>query len=524
MRRTAWVCLTTLLVLIYAAAGRGQQAAPAPQAEIDTGLVAGARDSATGVAIFRGLPYAASPAGERRWRPPQPPAQWSGIRQATQYGSICPQGSNASSEDCLFLNVWTPALGATALRPVIVFFHGGGAAVGSGAGEYEHLAKKGIVVVTVNYRLGMLGHLTHPALRESGREASGNYALLDQIAGLQWVQRNIRAFGGDPSRVTAAGGSSGAKSVATHVVSPLAKGLFHRVILQSGSGMDDSVESLSSAEARGVQMARLMGVEGTDAAALRALRAMPTEKILSASASYRQELFASGQIAPQTWRSVVDGWAIPKPVDQLLQAGAFHRVPVLMGTNADEGSPVVARDAKIESLEAYREAVKRWYGDDEGILTRVYPANDVAGIVAALERLYGDEKYGAPARAFARLVSAHRVPVYFYFFSRAGEGAREPGASHGSESPFFFNRSTLPLAAGTTPYDSALRQTMSDYYVAFVTGGDPNGADRPRWPRWEPGSEIYLELGREITAKQNLRKAEWDAQDQVARRRGAIRP
>jgi para-nitrobenzyl esterase len=270
-------------------------------------------------------------------------------------------------------------------------------------------------------------------------------------------------------------------------------------------------------------MAKMMGVDGTDAAAARALRAMSVEKILSASASYRTRLIAAGEIAPQTWRSVVDGWAIPKPVDALLQAGDFHRVPILIGTNADEGSSVVARDAKVDSLEAYREEVKRWYGDDEGILIRAYPAND-AGIIPALERLYGDVKYGAPARAFARLASAHRVPVYFYFFTRVGEGASKPGAFHGSESPFFLGASKLPPDLGTTSYDDALVKTMSDYYVAFVTSGNPNGSDRPMWPLYVPGSEKYLELGREIVARQNLRKTEWDAQDQVARRRGAIRP
>jgi para-nitrobenzyl esterase len=513
-----------MFVLICTVVGR-QPATTAPQATTDTGVVEGVRDAPSGVTIFRGIPYAAPPAGEWRWRPPQPVAKWSGIRPAKEYGAICPQGMGAgSSEDCLFLNVWTPAGGSRGQSPVVVVFHGGGAALGSGAGPYEDLARKGVVVVAPNYRLGMLGHLTHPALREPGQHGSGNYALLDQIAALQWVQRNIAAFGGDPSRVTAAGGSAGAKSVATMVVSPLAKGLFHRAILQSGSGMDDAVESLASGEARGIQMARMMGVDGTNAEAARALRAMPVNRILSASATYRASLTAAGGIAPQTWRSVVDGSAIPKPVDALLESGDFHHVPILIGTNADEGSPVVARDAKVDSLEAYREAVKRWYGDGDGTLIRAYPAKDVAGIIPALERLYGDEKYGAPARAFARLVSAHGVQVYFYFFTRVGEGAREPGASHGADSAFFFGRSALPPVLGTTPYDGALVKTMSDYYVAFVATGDPNGSDRPRWPLYVAESAIYLELGREIGARQNLRQAEWDAQDEVARRRGAIRP
>lgn len=249
MTRIMSLVAAALLVLVCSLHAREQQSsAPAPQARTDAGLVEGVLDGATGITTFRGIPYAAPPTGEWRWQPPRPVAPWTGVRQASHYGAVCPQGTNASSEDCLFLNVWTPAMGASTPAPVIVIIHGGGAAVGSGAGPDEHLAAKGVVVVTMNYRLGLLGHLAHRALREPGHTGSGNYALLDQIAALAWVQRNISAFGGDPSRVTAAGTSAGAKAVATLLVSPLATGLFQRAILQSGSGLDDSVEPLADAE------------------------------------------------------------------------------------------------------------------------------------------------------------------------------------------------------------------------------------------------------------------------------------
>jgi para-nitrobenzyl esterase len=513
------LCITSLLT--------GAQSPAGPQVRTDLGVVEGTTDAATGVGVFRGIPYAAPPAGEWRWRPPRPVTPWTDVRTATSYASVCPQPSDSTSEDCLHLNVWTPRAEPDARLPVIVFFHGGAAALGSGEMEAEHLARMGVVVVSPNFRLGFLGHLAHPALREGPSNVSGNYSLLDQIAALQWVQRNVTRFGGDAARVTIAGGSSGARAVATLVVSPLAKGLFHRAVLQSGSGMDHSVESLAAGEAKGLGAAAIVGVSGTDEVAARALRALPPGALLKPSAVFRRRAQDEGRPAPVISTAVIDGWAIPRPVDALLEEGAFHRVPILIGTNADEGSPVVARDARFASVADYHAKVARWYRDPEGILARAYPVTEGSQMLPAFERLQGDEMYGAPARAFARLTAQHGVPVYFYFFTRIGNGSRAPGAFHGAQGDFFMGLPALPGSLGRTPYDASLSRTMTGYLVAFATTGDPNGGtggSRPLWPRFAPGSEKYLELGGEVIEKQGLRTAEWDALDRLARSHGAIRP
>jgi para-nitrobenzyl esterase len=392
----------------------------------DAGQLRGVRDP-TGVMVFRGIPFAASPVGAARWQPPKPLQAWRGIRPATTFGARCPQqggeggaGALPTSEDCLFLNVWTTTIDEDAKRPVPVWFHGGGGVGGTAANptlDGKALAQKGLVVITVNYRLGLLGYLAHPALSaESLRRASGNYALLDQIAALQWVQRNIATFGGDQLRVTAAGSSAGARGVATLLVSPLSRGLFHRAILQSGTGLDDAVESLTAAEAHGVRVAEMMGVRGTGPDAAAALRALAPATLVSTFARWRSVI--EGPPAPTIARSAVDGWAIPQAIDRSLQLGTVHQVPLLLGTSADEGTAAI-REVPFGSVDELHAALRRWYGDEDGTLARAYPVADTSRLLPTFQRLWGDEKYGAPARAFARLATARGAPVHFYFFSRA---------------------------------------------------------------------------------------------------------
>ena len=482
-RRIVSRVVGVVLPLVSAVAPLAAQrsAAAAPRVTIHEGTLEGSVDSATGVMIFRGVPYAAPPVGDLRWRAPQPPAHWRGVRRADHLGRNCMQTqiygdidpfSAGVSEDCLYLNVWTAGTGGVR-RPVLVWIHGGGFRAGFG-GEARHdggpLARKGAVVVTLNYRLGALGFLAHPALSaESPHRASGNYGLLDQIAALQWVKRNIARFGGDPSRVTIFGESAGGMSVGALVVSPLARGLFHRAILESGTGIGLGIERGDSADAHGVRLAASLGVTGNGRDALIRLRALRADTLAG----------AVGSTSGLPFQPVLDGWVLPRPVDSALARGAINLVPVIVGSNADEP----------------------------------------------------DEIFGAPARAFARLVTARGAHAYLYQFTRVGDdsASRRRGAYHSAEITFVFGRSRPLLpSAGHAAYDSTLADAMSDYWVAFARSGDPNAPPSarkwPRWPLYEPASDAYLELGPEIVAKRGLRQVQYDSLDGVARTQGGVRP
>jgi para-nitrobenzyl esterase len=458
-------------------------AAP-PRVIIATGTLEGL-DTAK-VKVFRGIPYAAPPVGALRWRPPQPAKPWTGIRPATKLGHNCIQHQPYSdidpfaagvSEDCLYLNVWTSSLDKrVTARPVMVWIHGGGFFAGFG-GEERHngtrLAQKGAVVVTLNYRLGAFGFLAHPALAaESPHHAGGDYGLLDQIAALQWVRRNIARFGGDPSRVTIFGESAGGMSVGALIASPLAKDLFQRAILESGTGVSIGIASRDTAQVVALKFAESLRVGGVSAAAAGRLRALSAQTILDAS------LHVAPPGQPAFW-PVVDGWVLPHPVDSALLNGAANLVPVIAGTNRDEG----------------------------------------------------DEWMGAPTRTFARLVSARGVPTYVYMFSRVGDDSvnRARGAYHSAEITFVFGR-THPLqpSAGSAPYDSTVAEAMSDYWVSFATTGDPNSGPSagkwPRWPRYQSSTDSLLEIGAEIAPRAMVKRAVYDSIDAVARARGQVRP
>ncbi|HEY1953824.1 MAG TPA: carboxylesterase family protein [Gemmatimonadaceae bacterium] len=456
---------------------------PSSAVHVDDGILQGL-DTA-GVTVFRGIPYEAPPVGPLRWRPPQPAASWSGVRNATQLGHNCMQHQPYSdidpfkagvSEDCLYLNVWTSSLDRSApRRPVMVWIHGGGFWAGFG-GEERHngarLAQKGAVVVTLNYRLGAFGFLAHPALEaESPAHAAGNYGLLDQIAALKWVQHNIEQFGGDPSRVTIFGESAGGMSVGSLIASPLAHGLFQRAILESGTGVSIGIQTRDTAQAIGRRLAESVGA-GSGADALARLRAVSADTILAAS------LRVGPRGQPGFW-PVVDGYVLPLTVDAALARGAANIVPTIVGSNRDEG----------------------------------------------------DEWMGAPTRSFARLTSARGAPTYVYIFSRVGDDSanRARGAYHSAEITFVFGRPHPILPdAGTTSYDPTVADAMSDYWVAFAGSGDPNSPPAagkwPVWPRYTAATDAILEIGPQIAPSTLVRRAVYDSLDAIGRARGQIRP
>lgn len=454
-----------------------------PRVKIDTGTLEGL-DSA-GVMVFRGIPYAAPPVGELRWKPPAKAKSWRGVRDAKALGHNCMQHQPYSdidpfaagvSEDCLYLNVYTKSLDAHASQPVLVWIHGGGFWAGFG-GEERHngvpLALKGAVVVTLNYRLGAFGFLAHPAFAgESSNHAAGNYGLLDQIEALKWVKRNIAQFGGDPSRVTIFGESAGGMSVGSLIASPLAKGLFQRAILESGTGVSIGIHSPDSARAVALRFADSLRVSGNGRDVARRLRAISADTVLAAS------LRVGPQYQPAFWPAV-DGYVLPHAVDSMVALGKANRVPVIAGSNRDEG----------------------------------------------------DEWMGAPTRTFARLMSSRGVPTYVYIFSRVGEDSanRARGAYHSAEITFVFGRPhPLQPSAGSAPYDSTVAEAMSDYWVAFATSGDPNGPPTrgkwPVWPRYESSTDAILEIGPQIGARTLVKRAVYDSLDAVARSRGFLRP
>jgi len=453
----------------------------APTVTVSAGALAGAVDS-TGVFVFRGVPYAAPPVGDLRWRPPTPVAHWSGTRAASKLGKNCVQDQIYSdidpfaagvSEDCLYLNVWTTDINSAAKRPVMVWIYGGGYNAGFGdEGRHygAYLAKKGATVVTLNYRLGVFGFFAHPALAaESPNASAGNYAILDQIAALKWVRDNIAQFGGDASRVMIFGESAGGSSVASLIASPLAKGLFHRAVLQSGNAIG-GMRRKDSVYADGVRFATRLGAPNVDAGTIARLRAIPTDSLMRAS---RPSDGKGGFTFVFNPRLVRDGWVLPLAIDSAVSRGTANIVPIITGATGDEG----------------------------------------------------DGAY-ASARALARLVTAQHTPAYLYLFTRVGDDSvnKKRGAYHSADIPFAFgNPSPVIPTAGHTSYDAALADAMGDYWFTFAATGNPNNGKRPQWPVYDMKTDAYMELGPQVVAKTALKRAVYDSLDAVARARGDVR-
>ena len=490
-------------------------AAAQTRATIDSGVIEGKREGV--VSAYLGVPFAADAGGDNRWRAPQPAPHWQGVRRATEFGPACVQDvvpnrgaigpwtweylhQGPVSEDCLSVNVWTPAEAPGAKLPVLVWLYGGGFTSGSNAVplyDGSALAARGIVVVTVNYRVGPYGFLAHPELtREVG--SSGNYALLDQIAGLEWVKRNIAAFGGDAGAVTIAGQSAGAASVHALIASPLAKGLFHRAIAQSGSGMGRMAPPLAVMEASGTTFAQVAG-----ATTLAELRALTPEQIATAARA----------VPGRPWAPASGTPVLPDP------DVAVSDVPVLTGLTADEGS-ALGGDYGAATAAAHREAMERRYGASAPVFLALYPAADDAAAQASARAAARDRGIAAML-GWARARPAGSAPVHGSLWTHAEPGS-EPRyrAFHSAELAYVFDTLGKTPERPFTDRDREIARTTGDYWANFVKTGDPNGPGLAVWPKI--GSGRIMELGERFEARPALSPEVQAAFDAFAASGGTI--
>jgi len=516
--------------------------------KIDTGLVSGT--STDGVRIFRGLPYAAAPIGNLRWRPPQPAAPWTGVRDGSEYGPECPQTQypNGSvyvrpmrplSEDCLSLNIWTPVkVGDRQRLPVFVWIHGGALTRGSSTSDVRDgaaLARKGVVIVSINYRLGALGYLAHRELTAEGpagpggpkdqnrspsggagqgddplldglsRRTSGNYGVLDQIAALRWVQRNIGAFGGDRGRVTIGGESAGSWSVNTLLATPLTTGLFHRAIGESGGRFGRGAylkidkDGVVSAETVGANFVKAAGVDS-----IAALRQLPVETVLAVPGFRTQE--------------TVDGLVLPYEIRDIFRQKLQHKVPALVGSNADEMTTLGGGANLPTTMEDFRKRVATQYGDLAKDFEQAYDVQSEADIARALLAAGRDTTFSWHMRTWARHTVTVGQRAFLYLFSHAPPSPRasELRAFHAAEIPYVFNVLGIdPREAGFayTDVDRRLADQMSSYWANFITRGDPNGPGLPKWPAFDLKSEPHIEFGETIRTGTDLFKTQLDFQE-----------
>jgi para-nitrobenzyl esterase len=448
------------------------------------------------------------PVGELRWKRPLPPQAWSGVRQAVQFGASCVQPSRVQpqSEDCLYLNIWSRHDAHNA--PVMVWIHGGGYLTGSGSLPYYDgtaLARMGAVVVTINYRLGVLGFFAHPQLsRESREHVSGNYGLLDQITALKWVRENIEAFGGDPQNVTIFGESAGAGSVSCLLFSPLAKGLFHRAIAESGA-LDDLLRDLrvtrggiESAEHQGSELARQMACGG--AGTISCLRQMSGNLVLKMAPAFS----CLECTQRNTFGPVVDGYVIPAQPHQLLTAGRLNPAALMTGSNRGEGTIVIGA-RPVPNVAGYHAWMSARFRDQAEKVLAAYPATSDDAVRGALRDVYTDSWYLCPSRSLA---TAEKT-AYLYYFTRVRPGM-EMRTAHGTEIPYVFD--TLKTAGGRVEeIDRVLAGRMSAAWYRFAAKGDPSGDGIPEWPRYDRQSEGYLEFGDTVRVSHGLQTSQCDA-------------
>ncbi len=459
-------------------------AATKPQVKLKDGKLLGVYDEAAKVYSFKGVPYASAPMGALRWQPPVPEDAWKGVRDAKEFGPRCMQGrlfddmifrDPGPSEDCLTVNVWTPDISGKQSLPVMFWIHGGGFVAGASSEPRQdgtNLAKRGVVVVSLNYRMGVFGFFTHAGLsKDSTHHASGNYGLLDMVAALNWVQDDIAEFGGDPNKVTIFGESAGSFAVSDLMASPLAKGLFARAIGESGAAFSRTsleVTTLEQSEEDNEKFAKSIG-EPT----LGGMRALPADKLLDASLKSKTAHFGP----------VVDGYFLPDSVPEIFAAGKQAHVPLLAGWNQDEGGPPATSKATVESFTA---DAQKDFGDRASDFLKVYPAGSLEEAKASAAALARDQfiAFGTWKWIEAQAATGG-VPVYRYLFTHVLPApANVGGAYHSAEIEFVFDN----LANKDLKWrdeDKKVSNEMAEYWTNFAKTGDPNGAGLPKWPQFK---------------------------------------
>jgi para-nitrobenzyl esterase len=528
-RRIPWVLLTVLIVTaaVLPVTGCGATIGSLSEVRLDSGPITGAVEA--GVWSFKGIPYAAPPVGDLRWQPPQPVSPWTDTRACTSFGPACPQPTGGdlfylsvgpTSEDCLYLNVWSPAKSSSDRLPVMVWIHGGSFVTGAGSMpvyDGQNLAKRDVVVVTINYRLGPLGFLALPALsRESTQGSSGNYGLLDQLAALQWVQRNIAAFGGDPKRVTVFGESAGAISILDLLVSPQSTGLFQAAIAESGILLDAGFGGVSTAATRedaekaGEVYAAKLGVDPTGDVAAQ-LRAMSADQLVAAAGG-GETLMDTGL----AWKPCVDGLVLADLPSRLWAEGKQMTVPLLIGSNKDEGNAFLAGLSIPPEL--YDTYMRKLFGQYADEALALYPAKQASEVLPALSRMLTEVGFASTARFAARTESQAPLPhgsASLYEFTRVPLG-NPLGAFHAVEIPYVFGNIGLFASLGTleqTDYD--LSDAIMGYWTRFAATGNPNGDGATVWPEYDPATDEHLELGDTIKTGSGLYKEACDLADKV---------
>jgi para-nitrobenzyl esterase len=474
------------------------------QLKINNGMLEGTFNQATKIRSFKGIPYALPPVGDLRWKEPQPPANWNGVREADHFSHMPMQKrvfadmifrADTMSEDCLYLNVWTPAKSAKEKLPVLVYFYGGGFVGGDGSEsryDGESMAQKGIVTITINYRLGIFGFFSHPELTaESANHASGNYGLLDQTSALKWVQANIEAFGGDPKRVTIAGESAGSIAVCAQMVSPLSKNLIAGAIGESGAMIKPTLPAipLADGEKNGVSFAEKNGTK-----TLTELRAIPAAQLLDAASK------------PGVWQlaATIDGYFLPKSPVEIFEAGEQAHVPLLVGWNSAEIPYRSFTGGDMPTPENYVKKVKEQFADNADDVLKLYPGTTQDEVIKSATALASDRFIAYSTWKWADLQSkTGEKPVYRYVFSTPRPTEVKPtvnnnsnmpnaqvGASHASEIEFAMGNLESNKVYAWTPDNYKVSALMENYFANFIKTGNPNGKGLPKWEPNTNGSKV----------------------------------